>query len=56
MAGRTATIEITIVEHLTSENGAYDFEVPLSYFPRYGIAKNGRTAEDKIVFNFKASL
>ena len=56
LPGQTVKIEITIVEHLESENGAYDFEIPLSYFPRFSIAKKDRKPEDKIVFNFKATL
>ena len=54
--GQTATIEITIVQHLESTNGAFNFEFPLTYFPKYTIPKKDRTEEDKILFNFKATF
>jgi len=54
--GQTATIEITIVQHLASNNGAFDFEFPLTYFPKYVVPKKDRTEEDKILFNFRTTL
>ena len=54
--GQTATIEITIVQHLESTNGAFNFEFPLTYFPKYNISKKDRTEEDKILFNFSTTL
>ena len=54
--GQTATIEITIVQHLESTNGAFDFEFPLTYFPKYTIPKKDRTEDDKILFNFRTTL
>lgn len=54
--GQTATIEVTIVQHLESLNGAFDFVLPCTYFPRYNVPKKARTDDDKILFNFKASL
>jgi len=56
MPGQEATIEITIVQHLESTNGAFDFEFPLTYFPKYLIPKKDRTDEDKILFNFRTTL
>ena len=56
MPGQTATVEITIVQHLQSTNGSFDFELPCTYFPKYKIPKKDRTEEDRILFNFKAIL
>jgi len=54
--GQTATIEITIVQHLESTNGAFNFEFPLTYFPKYNISKKDKAEEDKILFNFSTTL
>lgn len=54
--GQTATIEITIVQHLESTNGAFDFEFPITYFPKFIIPKKDRTDDDKILFNFRTTL
>jgi hypothetical protein len=44
------------VEHLQSTNGAFDFELPMTYFPKYIITKGERTEKDKISFNFRTTL
>ena len=56
LPGETATIEITIVQPLESSNGSFDFELPLSYFPKYPILKKDLTEQDKILFNFRAII
>ena len=39
MPGDTVTIEISIVQPLESSNGAFNYLLPLSYFPKYPILK-----------------
>jgi hypothetical protein len=56
MPGDTVTIEISIVQPLESTNGAFNFELPLTYFPSYPVLSKDLTEHDKILFNFVATL
>ena len=52
LPGQTAVIEITIVQNLESSNGAYDFELPLTYFPKFSKSELKKDGDDRILFNF----
>ena len=51
--GQSAKIEINVIQPLSSEDGAYNFNLPLSYFPKL-IKSEDR--KDKILFNFSATI
>jgi hypothetical protein len=36
LPGDTARVEITIIQTLEVQNGAYDFVFPMTYYPNYG--------------------
>ena len=56
LSGESATIEIIIVQPLESTYGAFNFELPLSYFPKYPILKKDLSEQDKILFNFRDTI
>ena len=53
LPGQQAKIEIDIIQPLSSEDGAFNFNLPLSYFPKL---INTEDRKDKIVFNFSANI
>ena len=53
LPGQEARIEMTLIQPLSSENGAINFQVPLSYFPQY---KKDDLLDDQIKFNCKINL
>ena len=51
--GQQATIEVSILQPLSSEDGAFNFNLPLAYFPKLIDAADRK---DKILFNFQAHI
>jgi len=41
-------IEIKLTKFLEVEGGAYAFRLPVSYFPNYGLGKNGQYNANKL--------
>jgi hypothetical protein len=57
LPGQTAKIELQLIHPLKADKGAFEFNLPLSYFPKLKKLPNEDGAsEPEILFNFKASL
>ena len=51
--GERVKIDINVIQPLSSEDGSFNFVLPLSYFPKL---IDSEEKKDEILFNFKASI
>ena len=53
LPGQTAKIELHIIQPLSSEDGSFNFNLPLAYFPKL---IDSADKKHKIIFNFSALI
>ena len=63
LPGQSAIVEITIIQTLEVQNGAYDFVFPITYYPSYGGNSPKQygaymidTGKKSLKFNFSACI